>query len=150
MLDRALFARQKSKNDPGLIELDDEMLPCVYCKNDNLWYSFDGNYSSSSPQEKIKKKIEYEKRQLEYEETAERFAQARYEENLYWSRVRQDILKRDNHTCQLCGKQATTKFHVHHICKKKENGTDHYDNLITVCPGCHKRSDNKLYNPEWK
>jgi len=150
MMDRAIFARQRSKEHPELIEVDNEMLPWIYCEDDNLWYSFDGNYSTSSPQEKAQKQLDHELKQLEYETNAVKNAMQRYEDNLYWSKIRQDILERDKHTCQICDKKASTKLHIHHICKIKEQGTEHYDNLITVCPQCHPKIDRNLYNPEWE
>ena len=62
----------------------------------------------------------------------------------YWSKVRERILERDNWTCQRCG-QEFEKYHIHHIVKKKENGSDTNDNLITVCHKCHKILDTKEY-----
>jgi 5-methylcytosine-specific restriction endonuclease McrA len=59
--------------------------------------------------------------------------------NTRWSRIRQIVLKRDNCTCQVCGK-SNLKLAVHHIKPRKEGGEDSMDNLVTVCHGsCHKK-----------
>ena len=55
--------------------------------------------------------------------------------------VRQYVLKRDNYTCQCCGAHSTktksVKLHVHHI-ESRKTGGNAPNNLITVCPACHK------------
>lgn len=53
--------------------------------------------------------------------------------------IRQYILHRDNHTCQLCkGKSNDYNFEIHHI-ESKKTGGDSPDNLITLCKTCHTR-----------
>jgi len=55
----------------------------------------------------------------------------------FWN-VREYVLYRDNHTCQICkGKSRDSVLEVHHIIPKPE-GTDRADNLITLCHTCHK------------
>ena len=55
--------------------------------------------------------------------------------------VRQYVLKRDNYTCQCCGAHATktkqVKLHVHHL-ESRKTGGNAPNNLITLCPTCHK------------
>ena len=46
---------------------------------------------------------------------------------------KQKILRRDNHTCQLCYSQ-TKKLVVHHIYPQ---GSADDDNLVTLCVSCH-------------
>jgi len=150
MANRALWARQTAAKKPQLVDIDHEYLPWVWCEEDQLWYSFDGNYSGKSPEEK---RIYHEERQRKEQEWNEKqflYAQKRYEQNLYWSKIRHDILERDGYTCQLCGKNGDTKLHIHHILKVNESGQDYYDNLITVCPTCHSQADRSLYNPDWR
>lgn len=56
----------------------------------------------------------------------------------FWN-VREYVLHRDNHTCQICkGKSRDSVLEVHHIIPKPE-GTDRADNLITLCHACHKK-----------
>ena len=52
--------------------------------------------------------------------------------------VRQYVLKRDNYTCQCCGKQGDgVKLHVHHL-ETRQTGGNAPNNLITLCEDCHK------------
>lgn len=50
------------------------------------------------------------------------------------------IMKRDNYTCQNCGKYPA-KICVHHKDKNKKNCQD--DNLITLCRKCHGQIHHK-------
>lgn len=145
MAERAVRARMLAASSPGQVDIDDECLPWIYDEEDGVWYSFDGNYSASSPREKRVKAEEYRKRQGEYEERAHR----RHEEQIAWSLMRQAVLERDGHACQICGAVAVSRLHVHHILKRRHGGTDTADNLLTVCPRCHKSCDTKMYDPEW-
>ena len=47
------------------------------------------------------------------------------------------ILYRLKMPCSLCGWNKST-CDIHHIIPKKENGSDENDNLIIVCPNCHR------------
>lgn len=68
---------------------------------------------------------------------------------LAWSEIRKIILARDNNTCQMCGKHATSSLHIHHILKRRQGGTDCIDNLITLCHTCHASADNQFYAIDW-
>src|SRR6266498_5143220 len=47
---------------------------------------------------------------------------------------REEILKRDNNTCQNCGKKKQRRFlEVHHIIPRSKGGKDDPTNLITLC-----------------
>lgn len=59
---------------------------------------------------------------------------------------RQLTLKRANGVCQLCGSPAP--FHdkdgnpfleIHHITPLCDGGTDSADNLVALCPNCHRK-----------
>lgn len=150
MGERALWSRNEFIKNPKNSQTDDNILIWCFNKKDNLWYSILGNYSSSSPEEKRIKEYEREKKFTEYQKSAEQMAKEYYEGVLYYSGIRQKVLERDKYTCQICGSVSDTKLHIHHILKRVEGGTDHLDNLLTVCVGCHKKADTKLYNPNWK
>lgn len=47
------------------------------------------------------------------------------------------ILHRANAGCSLCGWNEST-CDIHHIIQKKHGGSDDMDNLILVCPNCHR------------
>lgn len=53
-------------------------------------------------------------------------------------RLRFEILRRDNHTCQYCGNSAPdVKLHVDHVRPKTLGGTDSPENLVTACKDCN-------------
>jgi hypothetical protein len=149
MAERATTARKIACSNPEAVDVDDEMLPWVFDEASNLWLSFDGNYSASSPTQKRQRDLA---RQVSEEEMAEKSLERALEKeatDLAWSRRREMVLERDNYACQLCGLVGFTRFHIHHVLKRTEGGTDHLDNLVTVCPKCHKAADTRLYNPDW-
>lgn len=47
------------------------------------------------------------------------------------------ILKRANKGCSICNWNEST-CDIHHIIERKNGGTDENDNLIVVCPNCHR------------
>ena len=47
------------------------------------------------------------------------------------------ILKRMKAKCSICGWNEST-CDIHHIVAKKDGGTDDMENLICVCPNCHR------------
>jgi len=54
-------------------------------------------------------------------------------------KLRYEVLKRDNFTCQLCGRQAPeVKLEVDHIIPKSAGGTDDPNNLRAVCYSCNR------------
>lgn len=54
-----------------------------------------------------------------------------------WRRVRQRILRRDQHRCQLCGAPADD---VDHIVKWIDGGSDDPSNLRAICSRCNRSS----------
>ena len=59
-----------------------------------------------------------------------------------WNESRRMALARDNHRCQSCG-VGDCRLHVHHILPRSEGGTDHRENLMTLCPECHAEEHGK-------
>lgn len=60
--------------------------------------------------------------------------------NNKWLKLRFEVLKRDNFTCQYCGRNVVDdkiKLHCDHIIPVSKNGTDELDNLITSCMECN-------------
>ncbi|NPV76784.1 MAG: DEAD/DEAH box helicase [Anaerolineae bacterium] len=63
-----------------------------------------------------------------------------------WPRIRDQIRKRDGFQCQGCGAlEQNQPFHVHHKIPFKlfalPETANHPDNLITLCPRCHKAAE---------
>ena len=60
-------------------------------------------------------------------------------EQLDFFNVREYVLYRDDHKCQLCnGKSKDKILNVHHI-ESRKTGGDAPNNLITLCETCHKK-----------
>jgi len=63
-------------------------------------------------------------------------------------KLRYEVLKRDNFTCQLCGRKAPeVKLEVDHIIPKSAGGTDDPNNLRTVCYACNRGKGSILSIP---
>lgn len=54
-----------------------------------------------------------------------------------WDKLRQRILKRDNHKCLVCGCE-NKKLHVHHLTYDRFTHED-MDDLVTLCEDCHNK-----------
>lgn len=52
-----------------------------------------------------------------------------------WTACRNLVLERDGYKCRICG--SDKGLEVHHILPRKLGGTDHPENLITLCRKCH-------------
>lgn len=64
-------------------------------------------------------------------------------------RLRFEILRRDNHTCQYCGGKAPDVIlHVDHVIPVTLGGTDQPGNLVAACKDCNSgKSSAKLDGP---
>lgn len=62
------------------------------------------------------------------------------------SKLRKQILIRDNFTCSQCNqefKDMTNLIHIHHIDQNKNN--NNLDNLKSLCIFCHHKKGNHIY-----
>lgn len=74
-----------------------------------------------------------------------------YDRGENWRQQSNLARKRDNYTCQQCGKQKFTRprFPVHHIVPFREFSIERYEeankleNLITLCTSCHMKTESK-------
>jgi len=55
---------------------------------------------------------------------------------------RRNILRRDNHQCQYCGK-TTPPLTLDHVIPRSRGGMDTWDNLVTACIRCNNRKGNQ-------
>ena len=62
-----------------------------------------------------------------------------------WQKRRAAVMKRDGNRCVFCG--SSEKLSVHHKVKAKHGGTDHPDNLVTLCGRCHRLADRRKRIP---
>lgn len=58
--------------------------------------------------------------------------------------TRREILRRDNYTCQYCGKH-TTDLTVDHVIPRHLGGPHAWSNLVAACPTCnHRKGGQRL------
>jgi len=66
--------------------------------------------------------------------------ESRFEEATVEKNYRQQILVRDDYTCQNCDEQFSDEdLEVHHVKSRAQGGTNHRTNLVTLCKSCHDR-----------
>lgn len=53
-----------------------------------------------------------------------------------WNKIRQQVVERDNNTCQICLKKVES-LEVNHIIPKRLKGLNSVNNLFSVCRQCH-------------
>jgi hypothetical protein len=58
--------------------------------------------------------------------------------------VKEEVMKRDNYECQICGSKI--RLHVHHIISRINGGNHNTENLITLCSSCHRHIETKDIN----
>jgi len=52
--------------------------------------------------------------------------------------TKQEVLRRDNHTCQYCGKK-TIDLTIDHVIPRRLGGAHTWENLVAACPECNHR-----------
>ena len=60
--------------------------------------------------------------------------------------TKKKLLKVWSNQCAICNNNQFLEFH--HIIPRAKGGSDDYDNLIVLCPCCHAKIHNKIFNPE--
>ena len=62
-----------------------------------------------------------------------------------WKELRKQIYKRDNYTCQICGKHCKKQeIQAHHIIPYHISKDNNLTNLITLCFVCHMKEERKI------
>ena len=90
---------------------------------------------------KIEKRRELKKKILEIKRILFILREVKRPHTLY---NRYDILKRDNFTCQYCGRKAPeVVLEIDHIIPVSKGGTDAPSNLKTVCRECNRQKLGK-------
>lgn len=56
-----------------------------------------------------------------------------------WEDLRKIVLDRDGHRCKVCNERPKER-HVHHIIPISNYGSNHLNNLITLCYSCHNKA----------
>lgn len=50
--------------------------------------------------------------------------------------TRKEVFRRDNYTCQYCGKQSA-ELTIDHVIPKHMGGTQNWENIVTACARCN-------------
>lgn len=56
--------------------------------------------------------------------------------------TRKNIIKRDNHQCQYCGKKSVG-LTIDHVIPRVRGGKDTWENLVCACVKCNSRKGNR-------
>ena len=93
----------------------------------------------------LKENIELKEQVLKYNSKKRKYNKRSIEERQIekkYKQFRQEILKRDNFTCQECGSKY--RLQVHHIKSRKDYPEliMDKDNCITLCISCHSKTEN--------
>ncbi len=59
-----------------------------------------------------------------------------------WDEIRKRVYKLDNYSCVYCGGKNRV-LQAHHIKKLSEDGSNNFDNLVTLCLDCHNNYHQK-------
>lgn len=75
----------------------------------------------------------------------ERRSRVDYERRAMTTQMRVDVLRRDGHRCQMCGRGARdTELHVDHITPVSRGGRTTMENLQTLCRDCNLGKSNRF------
>lgn len=56
---------------------------------------------------------------------------------------KREIFRRDNYTCQYCGRQ-TPHLTIDHLIPRHKGGGHRWDNLVAACPACNRRKGGRM------
>lgn len=56
--------------------------------------------------------------------------------------TKREIFRRDNYTCQYCGRKLASPT-IDHVIPKHRGGRHTWENLITACPACNRRKGGR-------
>jgi 5-methylcytosine-specific restriction endonuclease McrA len=58
--------------------------------------------------------------------------------------TRRNVYARDDHTCQYCGREFTTKdLSLDHVVPRSRGGRSTWENLVVACHRCNRRKDSR-------
>ncbi|RMF37914.1 MAG: HNH endonuclease [Chloroflexi bacterium] len=55
---------------------------------------------------------------------------------------RREVFRRDNYTCQYCGRR-TGRLTLDHVIPRHRGGTHSWENLVAACPQCNRRKGGR-------
>ena len=59
---------------------------------------------------------------------------------------KKNILRRDNYTCQYCGKRQLAKLEIDHVHPRSKGGKNSWTNLVACCHTCNVKKGNRNLN----
>lgn len=59
---------------------------------------------------------------------------------------RRSLFKRDNYTCQYCGKSGNKDLTIDHVVPRVRNGTSDFENCVTACKDCNRKKADRALN----
>lgn len=120
----------------------------IYRKGNKVYTDYIGKKESKKLMKQIKKRQMLRKQLFEIEDNLYTLGVARRMPRGLGFRKRFEVFKRDNFTCQYCGrnvKKHKVVLVIDHIHPKKKGGRDDMSNLITSCLDCNiGKRDNLL------
>jgi 5-methylcytosine-specific restriction endonuclease McrA len=57
---------------------------------------------------------------------------------------KREIFRRDNFTCQYCGRQSH-HLTIDHVMPRHRGGAHRWDNLVAACPACNRRKGGRTH-----
>jgi 5-methylcytosine-specific restriction endonuclease McrA len=57
--------------------------------------------------------------------------------------TRREVFRRDNYTCQYCGKR-TAELTIDHVVPRHAGGRHAWSNVVAACPACNHRKGGRL------
>jgi 5-methylcytosine-specific restriction endonuclease McrA len=120
---------------------------CDICGNQVVGGRFKRGYHTCSPECNKKKWDNWSKIIIEEEKNA-----TGIRPKLFWQSISRECLVRDGWTCQKCGitqdqlikRGVDNMLHCHHKRQIKDGGSNKLENLITLCPQCHKEEHSRI------
>jgi 5-methylcytosine-specific restriction endonuclease McrA len=56
---------------------------------------------------------------------------------------KKNILKRDAHTCQYCGRNGGERMTIDHVIPRSQGGRTAWENVVSACRACNLKKGNK-------
>lgn len=57
--------------------------------------------------------------------------------------TKREIMRRDNHTCQYCGRRLH-RLTIDHVVPRRLGGRHWWDNLVAACPACNHHKGGRM------
>ena len=67
----------------------------------------------------------------------------------YWHYLREVVLDKDGHSCQVSGCPSRLELHIHHIVPVSKGGAHRPENLVSLCQFHHALEPNKGHERIW-